>query len=276
MKDDYLKRLEEELDKLQVINKDDILEKYRKRYDFGLEAEMSEDEIEAMLGNPCDIASKEGNIFKNDIVELNKDNALDFKINISTLSDDIEIIDSDYDRVKVDLSLTDKDIYILDESDKMLSLKAKKRSFFSLNRRSGLIKVYISKKIKYNDIIISTTSGDIKSCEINSLNLEINTVSGDLKLDNVDTDDFTLNLVSGDAIITDVFGKNISIETVSGDVKIDFLVSDETRIETVSGDVVINQAKGNIKSSSISGDIIINSNKNNTNVIDYLKGVVKK
>ena len=276
MKDDYLKRLEEELNKLNVINKDDILEKYRKRYDFGLEAEMSEDEIEAMLGDPCDIASKQGNAFKNEIVELNEANALDFKINISSLNDDIEIIDFDCDRPKVDLSLTDKDIYVLDDSDKMLSLKAKKRSFFSFNRKSGLIKVYISKKIKYNDIVISTTSGDIKSCDINSANLEINAVSGDLKLDNIDADDFMLNLVSGDALISDVFSKNISIETVSSDVKIDFLVSDETRIETVSGDVVINQAKGNIKSSSISGDIIINSNKNNTNVMDYLKGVVKK
>lgn len=275
MKDEYLKKLENELDKIGATNKDEIIEKYRKRYDFGQEAEMNEDEIEAMLGNPCDIAGKYGDVCKNEII-LPDDNEFDFKINISVLNDDLEIIDSDCDKPKVDMSETDPDIYVLEENDKMLSLKVKKRSFFSFNRKSGAVKLYISKRIKYNDISISTTSGDIKSCDINALNLEINAVSGDVKIENVDADEFSLNLVSSDVLIDNIFGKNIAIETVSGDVKIDFLVSNITRIETVSGDVFINQAKGNIKSSSISGDIIINNDKNNTNVIDYLKGVVKR
>ena len=58
MKDDYIAALNRALMFYQIENKDEILKKYEKRYDFGIESELTEDEIEKMLGNPTEIAKK--------------------------------------------------------------------------------------------------------------------------------------------------------------------------------------------------------------------------
>ena len=50
MKKEFIEELKNELNKHNVLEKDEILEKYSKRYDFGLEAELSCEEIEKMLG----------------------------------------------------------------------------------------------------------------------------------------------------------------------------------------------------------------------------------
>ena len=56
MKETYLNNLSKALDSVHAKNKDEILKKYEKRYDFGLESGLSEEEIESKLGNPSDIA----------------------------------------------------------------------------------------------------------------------------------------------------------------------------------------------------------------------------
>ena len=64
----YLERLSLALDKVNANNKSTIIEKYRKRYEFGLESGLSEQEIEEMLGDPETIAEKyrtETNNFEN-------------------------------------------------------------------------------------------------------------------------------------------------------------------------------------------------------------------
>ena len=70
MRDEYLKALKDALDAYSIENKEEILEKYTKRYDFGLESEMEESVIEQMLGNPLDIAR--GYVKDNPIILENK------------------------------------------------------------------------------------------------------------------------------------------------------------------------------------------------------------
>ena len=54
----YLEELKNELEKENISNKDEIFKKYEDRYNFGLEAGLSDEEIEEMLGDIDDIIEK--------------------------------------------------------------------------------------------------------------------------------------------------------------------------------------------------------------------------
>ena len=97
MKKKYFDRLSEELDKVNAKHKDDIIDKYKKRYDFGLESGMKEAEIEEMLGDPAEIAKKYAGDNPYTTDGFNKN----YNLSIKTVSDDIVIKKTKDDKVHV-------------------------------------------------------------------------------------------------------------------------------------------------------------------------------
>ena len=88
MKDNYLNELERLLIENNVSDKDEILEKYRKRYEFGIESEMTEEEIESMLGTPEDVLKK----YTNDTTSSkNEGEVIKCDIIVRTVADDVTI-----------------------------------------------------------------------------------------------------------------------------------------------------------------------------------------
>ena len=59
--EEFIKELEEKLNENNISNVELIVAKYRKRYEFGLESGLSDDEIKSMLGSVEEIV----NLYKN-------------------------------------------------------------------------------------------------------------------------------------------------------------------------------------------------------------------
>lgn len=276
MKNEYLKKLEAELIYNNIKNKDEILDKYEKRYDFGIEAGLSEKKVEDMLGTPQEIIEelKNEEIDFDDVVDLSDK----YDIEISTLSDNIEFVKSVDCGVHVELVGVDGNNYIINKTDSRLEIKYKKTKFFSLNRKkNAIIKIEIPDGQIFGNIVLSTTSGDIKLDAIKCDIFKVNIVSSDISLEDIDCNRFHCHTVTGDVLVDTLTAKEMSIDTVSGDVKFEFAVAEKAIIDSVSGDVIITDGKiGSIKSTSVSGDVIINGEEKCTNVKNYVKGMFRK
>ncbi len=274
MKESFINELENQINIHDVPNKEEILNKYRKRYDFGLEAGLSCEKIEEMLGDPRDIIMEyvHPSNKKDEYAEL-----LDkYELDIQTLSDDIEIVYSKDEDVHVEFEDIDLECYEIDKTSSRLKIAFKKRKFFSLNRRkSGIIRIEIPKDRLFQKIALFTTSGDIQVPEIKADSIKFNMVSGDCEFDTIEAPSFVCTMVSGDVEGGNIMAEDVRLETVSGDISVDFLVSETTKIDTVSGDVTIHEAKGNVSSTSVSGDVIVNGEEAGMNVKKYVKGMFK-
>lgn len=270
----YLERLSQALDNVNANNKSQILEKYKKRYEFGLESGLSEKEIEEMLGNPEDIAEKyrtNVNDFDNKRYDENQ-NCI-----IRTVNDDIVIKKSKDDKIHVYFEDCIDNAYDTKKCLKNgIRIEYDKTKYFSLNRKhSGLITVEIPEDRLFYKADISTANGDIKIDSLSSNDMEIVTASGDIVCHKLEAKKIKITLVSGDAFVDKAYSKNIVLSAVSGDIEINHANSDELHVDTISGNCNIKEATGIYKTSSVTGEIIINGEACG-NVKSYMKGLFKK
>lgn len=270
MKDLYLYNLRESLEKESIDDSEKIIEKIEKRYNLGLEAGLTEEEIEEMLGNVQDIVKQYVNTSDDIVIEDKKEYSLD----IRSISDDIIIDVIDTNEIEYELEAVNINYYDISFLDNELKIKYKKTKFLGLNRKSsGNILIKLPKSIKYNNLNISSTSGDIIiRGNIISNTIKINSVSGDISLDEMSCDNMKVSTVSGDISSLSIEGKDVYVDTISGDMGCNMLNSDNLSISTVSGDINITHANANIKASSISGEIIVNGQDVGVNVKKTIKG----
>lgn len=277
MKQRFIEELENQINIHDVENKQEILEKYRKRYEFGLEAGLSEEEIEKMLGNPKDIIKDYIYSNNQEIKEEYKELLDKYDIMVHSLCDDIHFVCSKDDGVHAELQNINVEAYEIEKTDTKLKICYKKSKFFSLNRKKGgKIQIEIPKNKLLGIVDISTTSGDINIPNLEANEFKINMVSGDCNLENIEVKIFICHLVSADVLGESILADEMKIDTVSGDIKIDFAVANNVKIDTVSGDVKIVEGKlGNVSSTSVTGDIMINGTPAVTNVKNYVKGMFR-
>ena len=202
MKEEYLERLRNELIDNGFENTDEVVEKYRKRYEFGIESNMTEEEIEDRLGDPSEIVSKLMDKCEYEYVETNSD----LKVNISTLNDDVTFVEGEDDEPRVHLGDVDEDNYEISVKDHEIYVKALKKKFFSLNRRRpGLITVVLPRNASISKMALSSTNGDFTAkLDINAKNFELNFVSGDCEFQKITSKNFNLHAVSGDVEIKEI------------------------------------------------------------------------
>lgn len=279
MKENFMNELENQINIYDVENKEEILEKYRKRYDFGLESGLSEEEIENMLGTPKDIVSKLVEKEKREKYFGDSDDSyaelLDsYEIDIQTISDDISFVYSKDTEYHVEFQDVDLDYYEIDKTENHLKIRFKKRKFFS-SRKNGLILVEIPKDRKLGNVKVSTTSGDILIPLIKTQDFQLNTVSGDCEFDTIEANTMVCSVVSGDIEGKNMKADEIRLDTISGDIEVEYVTCRNLKVDAVSGDVKIDEAEGNISSTSVSGDVIINGEETGRNVKKMIKGIFK-
>ena len=279
MRDEYLKLLQEELENNGFVNTDEIVDKYRKRYDFGLESGMSEEEIEERLGDPKEIVSKmtdESNKADNEYNESGSDSPL--KIEIMTVADDVKFEESIDGETHVYMDDIDEESYEIINNNREIVIKSYKKKYFSLNRRRpGLFTIALPKDYKLGKMKLNSNSGDfIAKTDLNTKNFTLNMVSGDADFKKVTAKEFTIHVVSGDCEIDEINTEEAQISTVSGDIDIDYILANNVKIDTVSGDITIKESSYamNIKSNSISGKVMVNGKKYKT-VSSKVKEVFK-
>lgn len=278
MKEIYLNELENQINIQNVDGKQEILEKYRKRYDFGLEAGMSCEEIENMLGDPRDIIAgyRKQEESKNETAYEYAELTDKMSIEVQTLADDVEIIYSRDTEYHVEFEDVEPDLYEIDKSENRIKIIYKKKKFFSLNRKkSGLIRIEIPRSRVLKKLDISTASGDISIPSVKTDEFELGAVSGDCKFEDIESQYASFATVSGDIDGKNVTAKDIKMDTVSGDITVNFVVCENLKADSISGDITLREVKGNVSSTCVSGDITVNGEPCGTNVKNYVKGLFR-
>lgn len=268
MKEEYLKKLEELLNENEIEDKDEILSKFQKRYDFGLESELSEEEIEKMLGKPEDVIKKYKNDSKKEETkefkiydEVDANYKRNYNLVIKTVGDDIFLIKSDDNLVHLEFDDVDTDSYeIKNDSEEGVYINYRKTKFFGLNRRkSGKITVKVPAGRGFDKVEISTTSGDHYIDKLEGNNVTFSTVSGDADIHKIKCNNLNVQTVSGDFDIDQAEAEKVVFNTVSGDINANEVKSEKLVIDSVSGDVRVKEASStSISGNSVSGDLWVN------------------
>lgn len=163
------------------------------------------------------------------------------------------------------------DVYIPKEYEGGLNIKAV----------SGDVEV--EESLKFEDLTISSTSGDIKMGNVEAKNITIETISGDIKLQQLENETLKLKTVSGDIFVESakekIEGKttsgnieiqktegNVELSSVSGDIKSeDFKIMGDSKVKTTSGNVKMYLNKDSnceIQTKSVSGNVTLPNRRN--------------
>ena len=185
---------------------------------------------------------------------------------VDVKSSDINIFESDSDKIVVKIYSDKKDGINVDTSEKELKIVNNQKSqmcfgFCFVNRK---IEIYMPNTYS-GKFDIKTTSGDIRS-DIETYNdYKIKVTSGDIKIDKIKS--LNGSATSGDIEIKEI-SSSINFKTTSGDIEIDMMdVKENSSIKVTSGDVEINKLTCDyVEASAKSGYIKI---KNNDLHADY-------
>ena len=271
MKKDYLKSLDKALNEYNVENRKEVLKKYSKRYEFGLDAGLTDEKIEEMLGDPIEVAKKLA-----DVVEINFEEKRNYDVTINLTTEDLDFVFSKDEGIHVELEELNVDDYQIEKDDTHLFIKRKKANYFG-SKIDGKIIVEIPKGLEINSYTIETISTDINALELNAKEIYIRNTSSDINISNINADNIKIETVSGDFNSNNIKTKNLKIDTVSGDISIDSLIADELSVSSISGDVSIPSGYvSKVRSNSVSGDTIINGENVGTNVKNSVKNTINK
>ena len=129
---------------------------------------------------------------------------------------------------------------------------------FKVDKTSSNITIRKKNNIHFSFFYVNKIVLDVYIPKMYEKELDINDVSGDIKTnDNLKFKDLKIYSTSGDIEMGDIEADNINIETVSGQIELKKLESDVTKLKTVSGDISVESAKGEIEAKSVSGNIEI-------------------
>ena len=247
MREEYLANLEKALRENNISDYQEVYKKYEKRYDFGKEASLSDEEIEEKLGSIDDIIE---NLKKNEIVKVKENIVYDlgksYNLTIKVVVDDV-IIKSDpfASDISFKFEQVKENNYIIKNEEHNVSLTYKEKFFSSPStKNSGTIYVIVPENIIFNEVTIAMGASDFTTNELKANKISIKNTSGDFNINFLNADSIELNNVSGDFKIT----------SLKGDLK----------LSNISGDILIDTFFGNSKISNISGDIVLSGNSQDT------------
>ncbi len=266
MREEYLANLEKALRENNISDYQEVYKKYEKRYDFGKEASLSDEEIEEKLGSIDDIIE---NLKKNEIVKVKENIVYDlgksYNLTIKVVVDDV-IIKSDpfASDISFKFEQVKENNYIIKNEEHNVSLTYKEKFFSSPStKNSGTIYVIVPENIIFNEVTIAMGASDFTTNELKANKISIKNTSGDFNINFLNADSIELNNVSGDFNIEKIITNNIELNNVSGDFKITSLKGD-LKLSNISGDILIDTFFGNSKISNISGDIVLSGNSQDT------------
>lgn len=273
MKETYLNNLSKALDSVNAKNKDEILKKYEKRYDFGLESGLTEEEIEQKLGDPSVIAKEYQN---NDKSEKEFDFKNNYNLIVHTINDNVRVKKSIDNKIHIKFDFDDYDNYNITDNGSGVRVEYQKTKFFALNRKKpGEILIELPSDVVFDLSEITSSSGDIYVDYIKCNRAIFSSTSGILKITDLDTKTVSLTTVSADIMIDKISGDRVSISTVSGKIDADKIDSTSLIVDTISGDINVNNTDSRLKISSITGNITVNGKEYNS-LKEYVKGVFRK
>ena len=129
---------------------------------------------------------------------------------------------------------------------------------FKVDKTSSNITIRKKNNIHFSFFYVNKIVLDVYIPKMYEKELDISAVSGDIKTnENLKFDNLKIYSTSGDIEMGDIQAQNINVETVSGEIDLQKLESNKIRLKTVSGDISVESAKGEIEAKSVSGNIDI-------------------
>ena len=247
-KEEYLNKIRELLEKENVEGVENIISDIEKKYDLGVMAGLSEDEIVDDLGTPFDILGK----YKQKDEDLKY---MDMEIN-DPFSSDIRIEKREEEGIDIRISKDLKDKMEVIVEDNKISIKPFRKNNHFRIIRSSEIAIFYGPNIKFGNVSLYTASGDSIIDDIECKIVKIETVSGDFEIKGISAESVFLKTVSGDFEVKGISAESVILKTVSGDIDINTLKTGACSISTVSGDIDVSSCNINsLVVSTISGDI---------------------
>ncbi len=248
---------------------------------------------------------KEEKIAIDDVKKLN----LEFKssdLNVFfTEESDIRVVQYSYKELRED------QLFMVDKSNSAIEIKeSNKPQFFifyigfmeqisydvyipkayekDLQIKSVSGDIEVNESLKFEDLTISSTSGDVKMGNIEAKDIKIETISGDIKLQDIKSDNLKLKAVSGDIKALSAIG-NIEAKTTSGEIEFgridatsvsgnvkseDFKVTRDSKIKTTSGDVKMylnEESNCEIGTKTVSGNVTLPNRRNVMGMEPYVE-----
>ena len=278
MKSIYINELKEALLNSSVEYPKAFVEKIERRYNLGLEAGLSEEEIEEMLGSVDDLVDQYlDSLVDEDDINENINSSKLYNIEIDTIRDDITIDVGDANNIDYEVISANPEYYDISFENDELKIKYKKIKFLGLNRQTrGHIKIKIPQNVLCNKLKLNSTSGDIIINDtVNVSFMRVNSVSGEINFDAIKGNEIKLTTVNGDINGISIDGNEVTIDTVSGDMCANIINCENLLLSSVSGDFNIAHVKANVKASSVTGDIKINGADVGVNVKKTIKGLFR-
>ena len=196
-------------------------------------------------------------------------------IKVETSSADTEIIFDDTQEIKVDISGNFRKSY--DYKNALYEFKIDENTLkITANDKSSIVKnlelkVHIPSKYKDN-LIMYSSSGDIKLNNSSLNNINLQTSSGDIKANNkITCNEISINASSGEIEFSDLTSSVTNFTASSGDIDLKGTLG-KLSLETSSGEIelyCLNDLENNSKLTSSSGDIKMNLRNINSYTINY-------
>lgn len=256
--ENFLEELRAALEKIEGVDVESVINKYKEHFALGHEAGMTDEEIIERFDSIDEII-KSLQQTEEDHSDEPIGQGFTIILDIGQFSDfTIETSDKPFG-VKFELDEDATKYVEIIRKEKEIHLKSKyMNNIKKPNDFSGTLLIGYQEKI--NSITINGANCDIDfDCSLDCTSFSLTTISGDVSnLDVHATEKIYINSVNADFDINRLVTPNCQISTVNGDIEIEEFVCDRVKISTVHGDIHIyesNEAKYNIN--TVAGDVVI-------------------
>ncbi len=181
-------------------------------------------------------------------------------LEISDVSNDVRIVKSENNEVKVTYAMSENFGYYLKQIDGTLYIEYDDfREWYEFigifSLRSQELVVELPEKT-LEKLSVKTTSGSIKATEILSEETTLKSTSGNIETGG-NVGELTASVVSGNIKITaDTVAKDVNISTTSGNISFYGITANDTKLGVTSGDIYLNNASLNsVETDTMSGDV---------------------
>jgi len=249
-KDEYLRRLKNRLNDLNIDGKDEIYNDFTNHFEIGHQNGLSDEELIENLGSIDEVLESYESLPKQEkIIVHNHEQKKEFNDKITTL----------------DINAKHADTKILPSSDNSFKVELYKEGKL-LEKLSHMLTAYQEESVFYVKVLPIFPYKSFGNYELtihvpnNLENIHLGTSSGDVYINNLDVDKLNIQSASGDINLHTIHTKELSLEVASSDVDINKFVGD-LEIKSASGDVQIDHASGdNFSFKNASGDLNIQAN----------------
>lgn len=249
-KDEYLRRLKNRLNDLNIDGKDEIYNDFTNHFEIGHQNGLSDEELIENLGSIDEVLESYESLPKQEkIIIDNHEQKKEFTDKITS----------------IDINAKHADTKVLPSSDNSFKVELYKEGRL-LEKLSHMLTTYQEESVLYVKVLPIFPYKSFGNYELtihvpNNLNIiHLGTSSGDIYINNLDVDKLKIQSASGDINLHTIHTKELSLEVASSDVDINKLIGDLS-ITSASGDVQIDHANGdNFSFKNASGDLNIQAN----------------